>query len=95
MIIDVFDREPDFINEIGVKWWRDEHTTSYAHKPDIHGTTLIATCFYVEEPSGRRSRVLISKDCILADDQSLEGIAIKIDVLKLLKRDREKIDGKA
>lgn len=86
-----FETEPDFMNELGVKWWRDDSTTHYAQKPDIHGTTLEAVCFYLEEPNGRRTRVLISKAGeIIEEDQSLEALAVKIDIRKFLKRDHEK-----
>jgi len=86
-----FDTEPDFVNELGAKWWRDESTTHYAQKPDIHGTTLDVVCFYLEEPSGRRTRVLISKAGeIIEESQNLEALAVKIEVRKFLKRDHEK-----
>ena len=90
-MLDTFEREPDFVNELGVKWWKDHHTTNYAQKEDRNGTKLDVVCFYIEEPTGRRTRVLISKAGeIIEEDQSLEGLAIKIDVRKFLKRDHEK-----
>lgn len=86
----VFDTEPDFVNEIGVKWWRDTYTTQYAQKKDSQGTSLDAVCYYVEEVSGKRTRLLVHRSgTILADDQSLEGIGIKIDILKMLQRDTD------
>lgn len=87
-MIDVFATEPDFINELGVKWWIDKMTTNYAQSPDVWGTRLNAMCFFVEEPGGRRTRVLIDRgtENVLAEDQALDGIGCKIDILKALKR---------
>lgn len=87
----LFSGEPEFVNELGVKWWRDPSTTQYAQKPDKHGITLQVVCFGIEEPSGRRTRVLISQAGeIIEADQSLEALATKIDVRKFLKRDLAK-----
>ena len=88
---DVFSTKPEFVNELGVKWWRDEDMTKYVQKPDVHGTSLDMFCFFIEEPNGRRSRVLVSKDAgIVEEDQNLEALAIKIDVRKFLIRDHLK-----
>lgn len=46
---DIFKQEPEFVNEVGVKWWRDHSTTHYAQKPDINGITLNAVCFYPKD----------------------------------------------
>jgi hypothetical protein len=85
-----FDEEPDFVNELGVKWWKDETLTDYAQREDALGTALNAVCFYIEEPCGTKSRVLVSKgEEIMEVDQSLEGMAIKIDLRKFMQRDAE------
>lgn len=87
----LFDGEPEFVNELGVKWWRDAHTTDYAQRPNARGTRLDAVCFGIEEPGGRRTRVLISRaEELIDEDQSLEGMAVKIDVRKMLKYDYER-----
>jgi hypothetical protein len=52
----VWGTTPDFVNELGVKWWKDAETTKWATREDEHGTTLDATVFFVEEPNGTRSR---------------------------------------
>jgi hypothetical protein len=91
MMLNTFEKEPDFVNELGVKWWKDESTTRYAQKSDQHGTKLDVVCYYIEEPAGHRTRLLINKvGEIVEEDQNLEGLAIKIDVRKFLKRDHEK-----
>jgi len=80
-------QEPDFINDEGFKWWKDKNITDYARREDSFGTTLKATCFIVEEPNGRKTRLLVSEDQqILADEQGLEAMAVKIDMLKFLER---------
>ncbi len=85
-MIDLHKKEPDFINEKGVKWWFDESTTKYAQRPDVNGITLDVVCFLVEEPDGHMTRVLLSKnEEIIEEDQTLEGIGTKIDIRKLLK----------
>ncbi len=82
-----FDKEPDFVNELGVKWWKDESITNYAQKEDIHGTVLNAICYFIEETNGHRTRVLVSKNKeIIEEDQTLDGMGSKIDMRKMLKR---------
>ena len=82
-----WDEDPIFINEEGVKWWIDESTTKYAQKEDKHGTKLDAVCYVTEEPNGRKTRVLVSKNQeIIEEDQTLDGMGCKIDVRKFLKR---------
>lgn len=89
----LFDGEPEFVNELGVKWWRDEHTTDYARRPDANGISLDAVCFGIEEPGGRRTRVLVSMAReIIEEDQSLESLAVKIDVRKMLKLEHLKME---
>ena len=76
-----WNKPPEFVNEKGFKWWQDTETTGYAHK----GKKLDAVCWFVEEPNGRRTRILVSKRGeVLEENQSLEGMCCKIDVLKFL-----------
>jgi hypothetical protein len=86
----VWGTPPDFVNELGVKWWKDADTTKWATREDEHGTTLDAAVFFVEEANGTRSRVMIQDGAVVAAEQSLEALAVKIDVLKFLKRDAQK-----
>lgn len=84
-----FDTEPDFVNELGVKWWQDRHTTEYAQAKDAHGTSLEAIGWFVELPHGARTRLLLGKNGeLLAEGQALDDIGTKIDVLKFLKREK-------
>lgn len=83
-----FDTEPEFINELGVKWWQDKSTTEYARKPDLAGTSLAAHAWFVEQPNGCKTRVLVSeKGEILAEAQALDDMGMKIDILKFAQRD--------
>lgn len=84
------DREPDFINESGVKWWIEKSLTQWAQKEDRHGTSLPFTAFLLEFQDGAKTYVLVNdKQEVLADSTQYEAIACDIDVLKFLKRDRE------
>lgn len=87
-----YDNTPDFVNELGTKWWRDESMTNWAQKKDLHGTTLDMVCFFIELTDGTRTRVLVCKNTqeIVEEDASLEGMACKIDVRKMLVRDQER-----
>lgn len=87
----VWEREPPFfINEIGVKWWKEEYLTRYAQRPDSFGTTLDASAFVIERPDGYRCFVLLRDDKVVGDAQQSEAIAVQIDVMKMLKRDNER-----
>jgi hypothetical protein len=80
--------KPEHVNELGVKFWLDKSTTEFAQKEDQFGTKLDGwQVLIVEEPSGYRTRIITDdKQNIKADDQTLEGIGVKIDIFKLLKR---------
>jgi hypothetical protein len=80
-----WDKPPEFVNENGVKWWQDKKTTCYAQKKNRDGKKLDVVCWFVEEPNGRRTRILVSKKGeVLEENQSLEAMLCKIDVLKFL-----------
>jgi hypothetical protein len=76
--------DPDFINEKGVKWWREELLTHCAHQENINGTRLpdVVVC-YVEHPDGTKNYVLIRDQEVIYETQSYEQIGFHIDVLKL------------
>ena len=82
----LWENEPDFINEEGVKWWLDKSTTEYAREEDLNGTKLDVKVWAVELPDKTRTRVIIDSDNnIICDNQSLEAILIRIDAAKILK----------
>lgn len=82
-------QDPDFINEQGIKWWFDKGTTRFAIMEDQFGTSLNAVAWVAEHPDGSRTRLLIDDDTkeIIAESPQLDGIGVKIDLLKYLKRD--------
>ena len=83
--------QPDFVNEEGVKWWKDEDLTDYARRKDVHGTRLEhIVVWQVEFPDGVKTRLLVDNDKgePLYENQGLEAMAVRIDVMKMLKRNR-------
>jgi len=88
-MINPFSGEPNFINEQGIKYWLDQSTSDYANRADIYGTRLKGKVFLVKRPDGYKTRLLIGENqTILADSQTLDGIATKIDLLKFIKRSK-------
>ena len=77
--------KPDFINPQGIKWWLDKTLSDYANKPNQFGICLENwKVFVVEEKNGNRTRLLVDdKHQIIDDNSSVEGIACKIDIIKV------------
>jgi hypothetical protein len=70
-------REPDFINEDGVKWWHQEGITKYAkfkNLPDIQG-------WWVELPSGVNHWVLTRNGQVIHDQGGIDALGMKIDLI--------------
>lgn len=87
----VWEREPPiFVNELGIKWWKEENLNHYASRPDSFGTTLDVAAYLIEKPNGSRLFVLLEEETVLVESQQSESIAVHIDVMKLLKRDKER-----
>jgi hypothetical protein len=77
------DTEPDFVNELGVKWWLHESLTKYAGKPLRTLPRLDDAIVYItEQPDGYKTFVLVLQGGVMREDQSLEGMAYKIDALR-------------
>ena len=82
-----FNKEPDFINVEGTKWWIDKSTTKYAQQPDINKVQLPnVICFATEQINGYRSYVITENQQIEFTSQSLEAIGVHIDIMKLARR---------
>lgn len=86
LITSLHETKPDFVNELGTKWWIEKDLTNYCKKEDQYGTKLEATAFLVELVNGARSYVVVKNNQIIAESQSLETISIEIDVRKYLIR---------
>ncbi|MDO8610996.1 MAG: hypothetical protein Q7R95_10735 [bacterium] len=70
--------KPDFINGAGIKWWLDKPTTKYAKNKLKNATVWI-----VQEPNGYITRLLLIEKDIVAEHQTLEGMACEIDILAI------------
>lgn len=68
---------PDFVNDEGVKWWHEPSLTRYALSKGFVGVRG----WSVERPDGYKTRLFTEGETILADDHTLEGLCIKIDLL--------------
>lgn len=68
---------PDFVNADGVKWWHEMSLTAYALSKGFVGVRV----WSVERPDGYRTRLFTKGDEVLADDQTLDGMALKIDLM--------------
>lgn len=86
------DKEPDHVNEIGTKFWKDTVLTDYACCEDVHGRVLPAVCFLVETKAtetehSRRLYLLVDKatNKPIAEEYGVEAMGCRIDVLKFLR----------
>ena len=89
------DEEPFFINEKNIYWYKEEGITAACNEDLFsENPSLKAFGFLVAKktkisfaPIGYV--VVGERQNILAEDQSLEGIGRKIDVLRMLKKDEK------
>lgn len=87
------EEKPYWINpENGYLWFVDKSTTNLCTKNKMNWPKLEAICFYVCEKVKDKicpiTRVLIDKKTnkVLHEDESLEGMAVKIEVLRMTKK---------
>lgn len=81
-------KEPDFINELGIKWYFDVQVTDYCLKENLSGVSLTdIIAFVIVKPSGETERVLVKypEGEVIFNTKSLEEIGVEIDKLKLIK----------
>lgn len=81
--MDRFDRKPDFINEAGVRWWNSPFLTSYA----VSSGFKDLRCFMTERIVNNtpiREYVVTDDNEVLHTTQSFEGVAVWIDIQKLI-----------
>ena len=84
--------KPYNINEEGWEWWVDINMTEYATKKNVLNNTrpLKAACFFLRK-GDFFTRVLIGPNqLILHEDTTLEGMACKIDWLRLVNTDKRR-----
>lgn len=79
-----FDDDPDFVNDLGVKWWLDKSLTEYATREDGNGIGLSdITIWCVEKPNGYKTHIMTQGEEALYENQKLEDMAVHVDILKL------------
>jgi hypothetical protein len=71
--------KPDFVNEQGSKWWRNESLDKYAKEKGLHGVT----CWLVEAKSGQREFVILHDNQPEYSSPSFEHMAAHIDFMWL------------
>lgn len=79
MIFNIYETEPDFINEEGVKFWYDESSTNYAKKIGLENVVI----FFIEESNKRKTRLITENQEVLGDYQQLEALCVKLDMIAL------------
>ena len=80
-------KDPDFINDEGVRWWLDKGLTDYAQKEDQFGTKLDGfTSWIIETKDGQNTRILLDGENYALESPRMEDIACRIDIIKASKR---------
>lgn len=84
--MDISNKQPDFVNDVGIKWYFDTHTTEYARSDSLKSSGKgIATirCYVVVFPSGEVTRVILDNNMPIYENTSLDAIGCFLDMLKL------------
>jgi hypothetical protein len=74
--------KPDFINEKGYEWYKHKDLTKWAQDKINSGNPLKAVCFIIKKDNFMEYVLVGTNQTILEVDSSLEGMAVKIDVLR-------------
>jgi hypothetical protein len=82
--------EPYWVNpENGIAWYVDKDTTYWCGRETVNGHPILdAVVFYVTKKEGDTvhalSRVMVDKktNAVLADETSMEALAVKIDMIR-------------
>ncbi len=69
-----FDRPPEFINEIGVKYWLDRDSTAYAKQKGLDNVQVLF-------------RVIAENQLPVYENPRIEDILVHIDIMRLAKND--------
>ena len=78
---------PDWVNELGIKWWRDE-TIQEEHLNVTHKGVDLKNlqAWIIQHPNGMLERVLTNATSVVYSTQSLEALFVYMDVLRYLKK---------
>ena len=77
-----FDKEPDYVNAEGTKWWIEDVLTTYAQQKGLD-----MKCYIIETVDKYRSYVGVMDGTIVAENQSIEAFSIRIDMIAYLNQD--------
>jgi len=77
---DIWNSEPDFVNEIGTKWWLDLDTTKYCTSKGLK----YIKAWFIETSESERLRVLTNTKNVIYESTSWESVLIWIDALKFI-----------
>ena len=77
--------EPYFVNEQGTRYWLEKGLTEYAKSPDKDGVCLPEhRAWIVQFKDGEYTRLLTEGTDPIYEGRSIEQIAVRIDLLKLI-----------
>jgi len=77
------DRKPDHITDSGIKMWLDRSTTRYALAKGLPKTVQV---FFVAEPSGNKTRLIVQDGKPVYEHQNVEAIGVQLDMMKFLEK---------
>jgi hypothetical protein len=82
--------KPYFINPEGFEWYIDEELTEYAKK-DLHNHKGLKNVvgFYVKKGNDITRVLIDNKQRVLSEDQTLDGMYTKVDILKFIYQDED------
>jgi hypothetical protein len=80
-----WDREPDFVNDEGVQWWREDDLCWYARS---RGLTDVSA-WIVRNPDGSMARLILDGDRVDYECTSLEAAADHILFMSLADKPKE------
>lgn len=82
------ERDPDFINAEGVKWWIQKETNRYIKSKGNLGKIQ---AWKTEFPDTKQKRyVLTENDSVIYETAGLEALGVRIDLLSFLRECDEK-----
>lgn len=80
----ICDREPDYVNKEGTKWWKDDQLTKYARRSGEGRIKLekVTVCA-AEFKNGKKCYVILDDGKIIFESIYSEAIAIRLDLIRL------------
>ena len=75
----IWSTPPLTTNELGIKFWLDRSTTSYAKNKGLVDVVV----FFTENVEGYRNRIITENQEVVWESRELEAIAAHIDIMAL------------